>query len=51
MRLEMVHRERSVGCCISDPRISANARMTSGLSCDLSFFNPSGSLIGYPDIS
>ena len=39
---------RSVGC-ISDPRMSANARMTSGLSCDLSFFNPSGSLIGYPD--
>ena len=38
---------RSVGC-ISDPRMSANARMTSGLSCDLSF-NPSESLIGYPD--
>ena len=40
--------ERSVGC-ISDPKISANAWMTSGLSYDLSFFNPSGSLIGYPD--
>ena len=28
---------RSVGC-MSDPRISANARMISGSSCDLSFF-------------
>ena len=40
--------ERSVGC-ISDPRMSANAWMTSGLSYVLSFFNPIGSLIRYPD--